>query len=248
MVIIVSWVEWYTDVDQITSIHMREGYSPDQTDAQYTPAEIRDLHEVGFDAENTERGSVQKDSDGRVVLRTETWQDRQVTQFAYGADGSHVEYGMLTETGDEEKEGRMVERHYEMRDVTIGVNGLSTNGQLFEYGYTKFQNTLARESAEHGGDVPEPSEWFAKVRIDDPEVLAKMSFGTEIRGGTNATGEWKEFQAEQALVDLGITVGGSTYHNRLNKISVDYAVVDGAMKPVKATIRFHGAERAGDHA
>ncbi len=234
-------------------IAMHEGYNPAHEKMMGEAAFINesfdryDVLRTGEkppEAQETERGWEHHDADGKLVAKSEKWNDRQVTQFSYAEDGSHIEHGLLTETGDEEKEGRMVERHYESRDVAINVNGAAASGQLFEYGFTKFPNAVARESAQHGGDLPEPSEWFAKVRIDDPETLAAMDFGTLLKQGSNEGGEWREYQASQEMIDLGITVGEQSYHNRLNKISVDYTLVDGVMMPIKATVRFHGAERA----
>lgn len=197
---------------------MREGYQPSPEEIGLAQAH---LESMTIREEPTEHGFQHLDADGRVVLKTETWDETQQSiQYSYGPGEASVEEAKILEG---EKQGQEYRREHPHSQHAIPLSEYgSVNGTLETLG----QTTVGGPEGSH--------EPWAHFEVNDPSTLAAFANIPNEQRQQNERGQSYAVLNGDFGGGFELTVGSRTIMiDRIGRISVDFDT-DG--RPAKATL------------
>ncbi len=198
---------------------MREKYRPSEEELHRAQEH---LESAGISEEKTEHGLIQKDAAGRIILRTETYEDTQATQIAYGSGRSSIENGKIIEgekTGREHRREhplteQLVELHW--NDPELGSMNVRAPAVLETVGETAVGGPAGTNEPWAHFEITDPETLEAFANIPRPESAPYAVLNGNFGGG------------------FDVRVGRRTIHiASIGRISIDFGK-DGL--PVKATL------------
>lgn len=202
----------------------------------YTPHESELLQEqMGITTQELDHGTAQLDAEGRVVLRTEQYDNTQVTQITHGEDGSSVEHGKIIEG---EKQGQEYKREHphtthslalHWSDPELGEMNVSAAAVLETVGETTAGGPAGTNEPWAHFESTDPTllEALANVRREEGKSYAVLNAGA---GESYGGGFDVAFGSRRIAIES------------IRRISIDFGP-DGM--PSKATLhKIHWTERS----